>query len=655
MFNGEELGLKRVTNHKEIAKLDQKSMAEEQLNRKPGGFLGEALTRLAGNVVIGPTDIAYNAINLLPGKHPNPIPGLEKAFGAENPELVDELIRGMSGYGPVGAATATASKIPLIANALQKITQKGKVGRYLGAALPEMAGGGLYGALENPEHPGVGAAIGIGGGSLTPAIGSTVNALSNPKQTLQRAKDWLTRKTVGENHLPIEEIERRAALAGESPIPFGEIAGSPRLQSIEDTLFEAPFTGGDTIKKNITENTEEIAGTALSKILGGKTKGQVKEQTNALLPTEMKAQKAASEARYQKVKDDAVKVNFNPHVGDALEKIKVDQKIIRKELSEEGKEIFDKALKPPEKSKIVDVSGEPYTKLKETESPLSFEEALSLKQKLYEEGKALTKSASATERKRGKLLIDHSHNLKNSILKSADEFGYTEIASGLKEADKLFKEKVIPFRDKPVANFVEGDKDTNDLIDTFIKTTKEGTKERPIRLERLLSRVQSQDIPLIGEAYLTSAINSEGRILPDRLARLYNDLGEETAARLFSSQKSKDILNNYSEYHQMAQNTMKQSPKTASAQMGQYAQNLAPAAAGGIIGSAVPIIGSGLIGSVLGTVLAGAGGRKALQHLTTPAARQKIINVIKNGAPKRLDKSRQDATINSILQSILAQ
>ena len=73
----------------------------------------------------------------------------------------------------------------------------------------------------------------------------------------------------------------------------------------------------------------------------------------------------------------------------------------------------------------------------------------------------------------------------------------------------------------------------------------------------------------------------------------------------------------------MAQNTMKQSPKTAAAQMGQYAQNLAPAAAGGIIGSAIPIPGSGLMGSVLGTVLAGVGGRKALQHLTTPAARQK--------------------------------
>lgn len=568
--------------------------------------------------------------------------------------------------------------------------------------LGQAVSGGAYGAFQQKEPGFLANFLGQneGGGMRAAntiedaALAYFLGSQGSP-EILNPAKEKALQLAIGKKTLPVAEIERRSALAGETPISFGEIAGAPRLKSIEKTAGNIPLSGRNEIQRKIEQKSEETANTALSAILGGKEKKQVLDEAHQLVPVEKELTRFKKNEEYDISKDLAKMVDFHPEIVGIQDKLRSLPEHIKQNFPQRLNDLINKSLKQeqrgatmigevtrktpfndqfgfhlrnrpgfnkPERPNYANpefqgrMTTDPFTNeaiqpqnplmpknralmnnpsqfdqpqrnlvnapafqtKKEmlnkeilesipNPSPLSYSEALEMRRLLNQVGKKLMESTEGSKNDIGREIWQISGAMTDSILNSAEKKGHKQIADTLTKADQYYVENYLPFKEKPIREFTEGKKDVKDLLNTFIKTVEGGTQESPILLRTLVSRISPDKLPVLGEAYLVSSLDKTGRILPDKLAKLYNDLGPESTDLLFSSPKSKEILNNYSEYNRMVQNSRRANPEETPGT---------------------------LFKDILG-IVGGLPARSVTKYLTNPANREALINAIKNSEKKR--------------------
>jgi hypothetical protein len=207
-----------------------------------------------------------------------------------------------------------------------------------------------------------------------------------------------------------------------------------------------------------------------------------------------------------------------------------------------------------------------------------------------------------------------------------------------------------PFEDPDVAKFTKKGGDPDLFLKTFLKT---GNTDRPIQLEKAMSKLPEDKKNLMAYAHYSPAINEHGVLDPRMIASLHGKLGTEQKAVLFKH--APELLKQMDNYaglvgkNQKAFNTMF-SPENG-AKLAAFAPTASMAAGAGI-GAKIAGVPGAIAGGALGLVGPSVKGRITTKLLTSEKLRTKLVNkMIEN--KKLFDRSSNVIPAQTLSQSLI--
>jgi hypothetical protein len=207
-----------------------------------------------------------------------------------------------------------------------------------------------------------------------------------------------------------------------------------------------------------------------------------------------------------------------------------------------------------------------------------------------------------------------------------------------------------PFEDPDVAKFTKKGGDPDLFLKTFLKT---GNTDRPIQLEKAMSKLPEDKKNLMAYAHYSPAINEHGVLDPRMIASLHGKLGTEQKAVLFKH--APELLKQMDNYaglvgkNQKAFNTMF-SPENG-AKLAAFAPTASMAAGAGI-GAKIAGVPGAIAGGALGLVGPSVKGRITTKLLTSEKLRTKLVNkMIEN--KKLFDRPSNVIPAQTLSQSLI--
>jgi len=326
-------------------------------------------------------------------------------------------------------------------------------------------GAALEGPLKAREEPtwgnmvveaGEGALGGFAGGALGQALTSG----------LARSKNAY------KGRFADPEQQNRFRIFKENLVPasIGDITQNPTLMGLENAAQHIPFTGRKAFMEQQAKRLGEVIENAPERIAGGVPSG-TKEDIGATLVRSVKNKYASNKATARGMYDDvsarvqAVGAPPIPTTELAVET----QKLLSKyptafaKLTEDPTTV--KTLEEiaagtsPQASKLLGPNGQPLTKMPQ----LSFDELRALDSDLgalIRQGRTLSARGEYNNK-----TFQQLANVQKALRKDIDNWstavGDPEIAKGVKEANKFYRENVMPFRENPTTRKIIQDQDIN--------------------------------------------------------------------------------------------------------------------------------------------------------------------------------------------------
>jgi hypothetical protein len=360
-----------------------------------------------------------------------------------------------------------------------------------------------------------------------------------------------------------EEILRNMEAAAGTETGVGSIIGSPGLQRAQENIIsKIPFTGSEgsvnRTGKIIFDRGEKL----INKYKGNYDPSELTEKLEESLMGAQSREKSIKNALYENVNNMADQSglqltlpNFSnlarKHIKDIessnILKFEPDVKSLLSKLN-----IYKNPVKTEEiTSNILSKEGLPISKGVESTYP-SLQESNILSSKLRYLSDQYRSSANPGDRNAARILGDLSRAIKGDIRNEIKNTGNESLIKEFNNAEKNYAENFSNLLDKTVLQFTSGKKLPEDLVSTFLKTSK--TSDKAEQLDKLLKVIPKEDHDMIRYAYLSRALQGEEGmkvVNPAKLKTLWNNLGDNQKKLLFPDKEQRKELDNYVRLVQM--------------------------------------------------------------------------------------------------------
>lgn len=531
--------------------------------------------------------------------------------------VAGELATFLGGGGALNEARLAATRLPYL----------GKIAESLsGGGLPGIArrgmGSGLYGAIENPENRGEGAAL---GGGLSVALDSLLKGSSK-----------LFPSNLFRGQLTAEELKRNLDVTQGTQTGLGDVIESPFLKrQYENVLAHIPFSGVDDAMSKTANTIVSKGENIVNKYLGNTSPLEVDHKIGEGLIKAFDAHKIEKNSLYDdaNILADELGVKIDPltfiNTAREYKKLINNQEFLKFE--PESKSLLSRltnyATNPKLKHSAVDLKT--YI-----EKPnISLQEANILAGELNSLSKKYNASPISHDRNTANILSDLGKSLKSDIRESINNSGNKILESEYIKAEKNYAEKFSPFLDKDIYKFIGGEKSPEELVSNFIKTGINTDKGDQIK--KLMSKLSPEDQNLVKYSYLSRAMKGEEdarTVGPLALKNLWgeNKLGIKQKQSLFSDKKERKELDNYSKLVSMNTDALNRmfNPGTGKRAIEALLPNMLGHSTGAVMGYEYGGFPGAIAGGILGTAGTGLGARYIAKKLNSPKFRENIVNKI---------------------------
>lgn len=579
-----------ITDPDMIAKLEASSTGASQ---KPttGNLYDIARDALAGVLTGLGRGGEFIAKTATGGYAPDLPQDLINKVGSSNPSVVGKIAKGVGEYAPYAIAGG-AGLLPEISTEGTSAYKVGNLLKNLAANPGQIASGALSGAATNPDDRVQGALESAIMNALTGGAANVLEAL-RPTNLLRGT-------------LTPEQLQKNVDVTAGTETPLGDVIDSPRLKRLfENVLPYLPFSGAPQAAQRVASDIKSQGKNIFSQLgvdkLGPNSGSQLKDALKS----------ASSDARVEKQK------NYN-----VVNKMADDAGLVvgRENFSNKAKEILDEIDQSPELKRKF-----PSGLLADIQSYADNKEGNTLKlsnifrSTLGDDANDLYTKGQTYQYGLVKSLQDA---LSGDIDSSIEKFGTPEIKSKYAEAQKNYQEKFAPFEDPDIVKFTRRGGDPDLILSHFIKT---GQNDRATLLQKLISKMSptSKTLPL--QMYLAKSLDN-GEVNPLTFKTLYDKLGDNQKKVLINDDKTRDMLENYSDLIKKNTSplTIMANPKTG--QQGLDAQNA----------TLLALLGHMASGNIGALGLAGgaiAGGKLGTKALTSEAVRKALVKKMINNKP----------------------
>lgn len=553
-------------------------------------------------------NIASGMMGLL-GKSPEQselIRNLPQIMAGRQPTIGENIEKGIGEYAPFGAAGGASLPGQLIAGAAHGYKTTMPEEQNLFGFLPS---GKLGGAIEGAGLNLAGAGIGKGIEALRPS--RLFRGGYTPKQ-----------------------LQENLIAAGETPTGLGDVIGSPFLKrQYENVISKFPFSGATEKFQQAGQSVLNKGEQVLSNILGVNEPENVTDQISDALLKQFEQHRSNKNALYNQFNEEADKQFLNLQLpkfsskakeyADAIEssnilKYEPDLKRILAKLN-----IYKEPIVkvPGDTSQISQFGekmiGEPLT----TYQLPTAKEANLLKGKLNEYAKINRSSPDSDKRYQARIFGDLASTLKQDINDAVEASGNPALKNIYKEAESNYAKNFSPFLDKEIYKYLSGKKDTDTIVQNFVKVSR--AADRGKATSQLTTLLPEKERSLVGYAYLSRALDNEGNLNPGKLSTLINNLGKNQFKALVPDENIRNELKNYNRLYKMNVKSVNllQNPAT-----GQQTLDILPlmaAMGGGKMG--------GITGALAGFLTPGLAAKPLVNMLTSPSVRKSLVDaMIKN-------------------------
>lgn len=508
--------------------------------------------------------------------------------------------------------------------------EAGLAGRGLLRTAPQRAGAQALHAIGQEQDP-VKAALAMATSELAarlPQLGYKAG------QGIGKAYEKLTPSNVISKYfsgnLPLEEIMKNVKAAEGTETSLGRILQSPGLtKSYETFTADLPFAGGSKTLPKLSEDIRTKGMSTLDNLSDIQVRGDSNEIAHKILLDAKKGETKIKNEMFEPVNKLAEKEKFYLDLPESTAMAKESIKAIQDTPLYKNNTKFQKAINKlfqyTETSEAV-----PSMILGPTGKPLisktnrtSIVEARTIADDLYDTGSEYLKSQNAIDKEQGTLFLDLAKSMKKEINQEITTKGSSELQKADSLAMENYKKNFAPFKDKDLYKLLTSGELSETFINDVIKPGKKLDKAK--RITKVLNLIPEKDRPLLGQAYLSQAVESDGFLDPRKLASQWNSLGKRQKKALFSPEAKNNMedfvrlvnLNPEAVNYMFIPKTGYRGGISESTRQALEYTKLVPAALLGISG-ALPGLGS---------AAATIGGARLFNHwMKSPKFREKVIN-----------------------------
>lgn len=495
------------------------------------------------------------------------------------------------------------------------------LGEYLPYAFiggPSLAGqigaGGLFGASTAEEgNRGYGA-----------AEGALINALAHGAA---KGLDKLKIGNLFRGTHSIEDIQKNAQIAGNTHTGIGNTIGSPMWKRLlENILTKIPNSGANDALAASGREVREKGQALVQSLLGKHSPDTVIDEIYNSLADQSKKETIQKNRLYKESNDLADKVGFKVKVPNFSEKLDYYKDAIEN----------TKLLKAdPEVNNMLNkIKNFSITKPKKQE--ITLKEANLLKGRLRSYADQVKSSPNLSERNYYSFFNTLSNSLKDDIHSGLREFGHEGLHSSYKAAEKNYAENFSPHLDKEIYKYTHGNKDSDTITQSFIKTSKRA--DRVNQVSKLIDKLPEDKKPLVAYDYLSKAFDKDGRIRPGYLTTLIHSLGPKQLKKMIPNELIRNELKNYTTLYKHNEKGvhLMENPET-----GQKNSDVIMHLLGALGTGTGFALGHDSLSTALGTLagytLPGLAAQPLVKLLTNPSVRNRIVqSIVKNqNKPKK--------------------
>ncbi|AXH77689.1 MAG: YMGG-like Gly-zipper protein [Caudoviricetes sp.] len=522
-----------------------------------------------------------------------------KGVGLEGQQAGDKLLQGL----PEFAATLAGAEAG----------QLGKLGRM--AARSASFG---TAAIANDENP-ITAALAVpvmelGGKTLSKGFDLTKQAANKITPS-----GYIASKARG--LLSPEELATNVRATEGMNTDIGRVVGSPKIAH----EFSNEILPSSTLSDEILNTTRSQLSDRASEIIdrtGGNIAGRdANTLAKSLLDASHKESQYIKNSLYNDVSDTAVKEGFQlelPAFNKALGR-DVDA------LLNSPMMLHDETLRRAV-NKLMGLNGE---------MP-DIKGAKYIANRLESESQALKNPDAQSRALKG--LYERSANaIRNDVKQQVNAKGSSKLKKELSKADDYYSQEYVQFLNKDIYKILEGGKEAETLVHDIIKPGKQLDKHTLI--DKVTEILPEKQKGLLGAAYLNNAIE-DGILVPNKVAVLYEKLGQRQKKSLFPDPKMREALSDFSKLKSMSQDSINAwfNPKTGAKNNAMLAKltgtvkgGIKGGSAGSILGTMIghPAVGAAL-GSALGGITSKAYNNYLAKIYTDPKFRVKVVDKINN-------------------------
>lgn len=556
-----------------------------------------------------------------------------KVFGLQDEKPGDQFIRMLASY-----------VVPGKAGELGNFGRAGRSASRAGAA-------GAYSAGEG-QNVAEGAALG-------PSMEAAFKGPMMAARGVQKGASSLTPSSFLRGTASPEDLKRNAEIAGNSPIPLGDITESPfTKKAFENLAAEIPGSGASQKFKEVQENVNQ-RGVDVMKQLGNDRPISVdtNDTTKDLLQKAKKNYQNKKNSLYTDVSRIAEDEGFLPDFKKFSSLANKTKSSIEKsplfETDEKLRKSFSDILAY---SKHMGEKKKPYLSSPEEvatylqsvkENPpkpkkiITLKDAKIMKANLYDEGEKLSKSMNRKDTAQGSLYKRLSSALDSDIKSSIKEKGSPELQDSLAKADENYRESFSKTLDRDIHKFLSGDKEADSIVREVIRPSK--TSDKYTRIKKIQEFLPEKDKNLLGYTYLRTAFEKDGTLNPKKLAQLVNSLGNRQFETLFPNPKDRKALLDYGKLRGMSEESlnMMHNPKTGARALSYFLSALSPLAGFSV---------GGLPGVAAGAAATSGGANLLTKYLTSPKVRNKLVEkMVKKDIKKEALKNKKESAFSKYL------
>jgi hypothetical protein len=357
--------------------------------------------------------------------------------------------------------------------------------------------------------------------------------------------------------LSVKELLRNIEATSGTQTGLGDIIGSPTAKRLqENVITKIPLSGGNAsleqTGKEILSRGENIVNKYLGDIdpldvserLGESlTKARNQELFNKNLIYDYSNQ-LADEAGLQ-----LRLPNFSKLVGEHIKDLE-ETNILRFEpeirsLLSRLERYKNPVVKEDSVSPILGTHGEPIV-TESTKHP-SLKESNMLAGRLRELSDNFRASPNAMDRNAAKVLGELSNSLKNDIRSEIKNTRNGDLIDAFHAAEHNYKQNYSKFLDKDILKFTSGKKSPDDLVASFLISSKKSDKAD--QLQKLMDVLPDKEKDLVRYSFFSRAMEGpeEMRVVnPNKLKTLWSNLGEKQKRILIPDEEQRRALDNFS-------------------------------------------------------------------------------------------------------------